>query len=81
MDVKLTLNVEKSIVEEAKSYAKSQKVSLSHLIETYLYSLTRKKGNAVEITPIVKSLSGVINLENDFDYKAGYADYLVEKYK
>jgi hypothetical protein len=30
---------------------------------------------------LVESLSGVIHLENDFDYKKGYADYLIEKYK
>jgi hypothetical protein len=35
----------------------------------------------VEITPLVISLSGVINLEDDFDYQAQHTDYLMEKYK
>jgi hypothetical protein len=81
MDTKLTLNVNKSVIEKAKEYAKSHKVSLSHLIESYLSSLVNKEDKEIEITPLVKSLSGVIKLDKDFDYKKEYGDYLIEKYK
>ena len=81
MDTKLTLNVDKSVIKRAKEYAKSHKISLSKLIETYLASLTNKKSQENEITPLVESLTGVIELEKDFDYKNGYSDYLTEKYK
>lgn len=81
MDTKLTLNVDKAVIEKAKEYARSQKISLSRLIESYLASLTSKKTKDIEITPLVESLSGVIELDNDFDYKEGYTDYLIEKYK
>jgi hypothetical protein len=81
MDTKLTLNVDKSVIEQAKVYAKSHKVSLSRLIESYLSSLVIKKEKESEITPLVKSLSGVINLEKDFNYKESYTDFLMEKYK
>ena len=81
MYTKLTLNVDKSVIERAKEYAKSHKISLSKLIESYLSSLTKKKGQETEITPLVESLIGVIELDKDFDYKKGYSDYLLEKYK
>jgi len=81
MYTKLTLNVNKSVIESAKEYAKSNKVSLSKLIESYLASLTNKKGQEVEITPLVESLIGVIELDKDFDYKNGYTDFLMKKYK
>ena len=81
MDTKLTLVADKEIIEKAKQYAKSQKISLSRLIESYLASLTGKKLDEIEISPLVKSLSGVISLENDFDAKEKYADFLLEKYK
>lgn len=81
MDTKLTLNVDKNVIEQAKKYAKSHKISLSRLIESYLSSLNVKKDREIEITPLVKSLSGVIKLENDFNYKESYTDYLIEKYK
>lgn len=81
MDTKLTLNVDKSTIEQAKEYAKSHKISLSRLIESYLSSLVIKKDKDLEITPLVKSLSGVIKLEEDFNYKESYTGYLIEKYK
>ncbi len=83
METKLTLRLNDSVIERAKIYAKSQRISLSKMIETYLDSLTREKDNdkEIHITPLVESLSGVIKLPPDFDYKNGYANYLTEKYK
>lgn len=83
METKLTLRLNDNVIERAKIYAKSQKISLSKMIESYLDSLTSEKDsdNKISITPLVESLSGVINLPPDFDYKHEYADYLTEKYK
>ncbi len=83
METKLTLRLNDSVIERAKIYAKSQRISLSKMIESYLDSLTREKDidNKKSITPLVESLSGVINLPPGFDYKNEYADYLTEKYK
>ncbi len=84
MDSKLTLKLDKAIIEQAKVYAKKNQVSLSRLIENYLASLTQKdKSNkkVIEITPLVKSLSGSIKVPNDFDYEKAKHNYLMEKYK
>lgn len=81
MDKKLTLSLDKSIIESAKNYAKSNNISLSKLIESYLATLTKRKRSSKEITPLVESLSGVINLDENFDIKDAYTDFLIEKYK
>jgi hypothetical protein len=81
MDTKLTLKLEQAIIEKAKVYAKSQKTSLSQLVENYLLNITNEKKEEEKITPLVKSLSGIIKLPIDLDLKKGYADYLTEKYK
>lgn len=81
MDTKLTLNVDKNVIEQAKEYAKSHQISLSRLVESYLASLIEKKDGETEITPLVESLSGVIELDKDFDYKESYTNFLMEKYK
>ncbi|RYM35545.1 hypothetical protein ERX46_00735 [Brumimicrobium glaciale] len=81
MDKKLTLSLNKSVIESAKDYAKSNDISLSKLIESYLAALVKHKKSPTEITPLVESLSGVISLDKDFDVKDAYADYLIEKYK
>lgn len=81
MDKKLTLSLKAEIIEAAKRYARSNEVSLSKLIESYLSSLTRKESEKAEITPLVESLSGVISMKNDYDEKEEYTRYLIEKYK
>ncbi len=71
METKLTLRLNDSVIKRAKKYAKSQRISLSKMIESYLDSLTLEKDidNEISITPLVESLSGVIILQSDFDYK------------
>lgn len=83
MDTKLTLRLNDDVIERAKIYARTHNISLSKMIESYLDSVTRQndteKGN--KVTPLVKSISGVIDLPADFDYKKEYRDYLDKKYK
>lgn len=79
MNTKLTLNIDQSVIEEAKFYAKNNRVSLSKLIENYLLSLTNKNEEKSKVSPLVESLTGVIKLENN-DYKKEYSDYLAKKY-
>lgn len=79
MDKKLTLKLDNSVIERAKSYAKKKNTSVSKLVESYLGLLTDAKGSQ-EITPLVKSLSGVVNLPENFDYKKNYKKHLSSKY-
>ena len=82
MNKKLTLSLNDNIIETAKHYAKSNNISLSKLIESYLGSLTKKEQKKEnQITPLVESLSGVISIDDDFDVKDDYTQYLIEKYK
>ncbi|MBK8501094.1 MAG: hypothetical protein IPL46_02205 [Saprospiraceae bacterium] len=79
MDTKLTLRLNSSVIEKAKEYARDHDISLSELIENYLQAITleRDKGNS-DISPLVKSLTGVIEL-NDESYKKKYSNYLADK--
>lgn len=81
MDTKLTLKLDEDIIEKAKEYAKAKKTSLSVLIENYLQKITSEKKTKKNITPLVKSLSGIVKLPKDHDPKKEYSDYLSNKYK
>ncbi|MCB0760348.1 MAG: hypothetical protein KDC12_02415 [Flavobacteriales bacterium] len=81
MDKKLTLSLNENVIEQAKMYARANDISLSKLIEMYLASLTRKKKVANDITPLVKSLSGIIDDPKEAEDKNAYTNYLIEKYK
>ena len=79
MNAKLTLNLNKSIIEGAKLYAKENKVSLSKLIENYLNSFTNDSSVNKKTSPLVESLTGVIPNEY-IDDRKDYRNYLTEKY-
>jgi hypothetical protein len=78
MNTKLTLNLDSEIIYEAKTYAKSHKVSLSKLIEIYLNSLTKESKKQIAVSPLVESLTGII--PNDFDERKEYRNYIDKKY-
>ena len=85
MDTKLTLKLDKYVIEQAKEYASSHKRSLSRIIESYLRSLINIDKNDdesdIEISPFVKSMSTGVNIPADLDYKSEILDHLADKYK
>ncbi len=83
MSTKLTLTVDKAIIEAAKKYAKSNGRSLSNIIEEYLKSLVQNKtdNSDFEISPLVQSLWGSVKpLPESMDYKEILAEELTKKY-
>ncbi|MEQ9165484.1 MAG: DUF6364 family protein [Fulvivirga sp.] len=79
MESKLTLKLDKQVINHAKTYAKMHNTSLSKMIENYLQSITTKKKGTIEISPLVESLTGIIDLKNK-DKRKDYTDFLSEKY-
>jgi hypothetical protein len=80
MNAKLTLKLDSTVIARAKKYAKRHNTSLSKMIESYFQSVTREDSSAAEITPLVRSLSGVLKLPADYDYRKDYTDYLDQKH-
>lgn len=82
MNTKLTLTIEKDIIERAKNYAKGKNRSLSDIIENYLKMLTEKedKNSEQQLNPIVKSLKGSFKMPKNMDYKKELKNRLEEKY-
>lgn len=80
METKLTLKLKKNIIDRAKKYARDQEISLSKLIENYLNAITTSSDQQKDISPLVKSISGVIKLQDNIDHKDAYHKSLEEKY-
>lgn len=80
MDTKLTLKLNKEIIEEAKKYAREKNISLSKLIESYLERLNRPAVSE-PITPLVKQLAGTGTLTANGDARAAYQKHISDKYK
>lgn len=85
MDAKLTLKLDKNVIEKAKIYAAEHKHSLSLMVENYLKvvtSMEKKEANKeIKISEFVKSI-GIdgVNLPENFDYKKELTEVLSQKY-
>lgn len=80
MNTKLTLTIEQSIIERAKSYAKGKGHSLSDIIENYLKAITTEQRVVEDISPLINSLRGSFKAPESFDYKKELSKGLSEKY-
>lgn len=81
MNTKLTLSLDKKVIEEAKIYAKTTGRSLSEMVETYLKKVTKpQQVNEEELSEDLKKLYGCIKLPESFDYKKEMGNILYEKY-
>jgi len=82
MDTKLTLKLDKDVIEKAKRYAVTHDISLSQMVEKYFIAVTGEgNDNNVTLSPVVRELSGVIDADSSSVYRDDYADYLANKYK
>ncbi len=68
MTTKLTLTLEKTVIDRAKYFAKHTGRSLSELIENYLEKITQEEQNTSFSTKLQK-LVGSVHLPDDFDEK------------
>ena len=81
MDAKLTLKLDKQIIDQAKSFAKSNHTSLSSLVEGFFARLLEKEQNSVlNASATVQALAGVLKVQNESELESLKEKYLVEKY-
>ena len=82
MNTKLTLTIEREIIERAKNYAKGKNRSLSDIIENYLKILTKEERNnkRKKLNPAVEALKGSFKMPQDMDYKKELKNRLENKY-
>ena len=81
MTTKLTLTIEKSVIEKAKKYAKGTQRSLSEMVQKYLETLVESPKEESELSPKIKRLAGSLKMAEDFDYDKALDHYDREKYK
>jgi len=82
MNTKLTLTIERDIIERAKNYARDKNRSLSDIIENYLKIITdkEKQDKDQKLNPVVESLKGSFKMPKNSDYKKELRNRLEEKY-
>ena len=82
MNTKLTLTLEKEVIEIAKAYAKEKGQSLSEMVENYfkLVTIDRRKIKPKDLSPRIRRLRGIIKVTEKIDYKKTLTEELSKKY-
>ncbi|MGM0621293.1 MAG: DUF6364 family protein [Bacteroidota bacterium] len=81
MATRLNITVDKTVVDEAKQYAREHGRSLSGLIEEYLKSLISRDKKDFEPGPLVKSLWGSVNpIPEEKDYSELVEEEILKKH-
>ena len=82
MEAKLTLKLNETSISRAKKYVSQIGTSLSAIVENFFDNLTINEDKAeFSYSPLVNELSGIIHLDENFDYKSEYTSYLDKKYE
>ena len=82
MSTKLTLTIEKEVIQTAKEYAKEKGQSLSELVENYfkLITINRREIKPKELSPRIQRLRGIIKTKEKLDYKQILEEELAKKH-
>jgi len=81
MNTKLTLSIDRTVIDRAKRDLQTKEKSLSGLIEDYFRLLLATKSKRTPNAPIVEELTGIAGLDKRVDENDIIAEYLLEKYK
>ena len=80
LNKKLTLKLDGTVIESAKTYAAIHNESVSGLVEKYLRALTENILSTTEIkSKKIQSISGVIKLPENYDEKHDYREFRATK--
>lgn len=80
MNTKLTLTIEKNVIEKAKRYAKQTGRSLSDIIEKYLEEISDEQVDSAALSNQLNEIIGSVKLPKEFDAKKAIREYLEKKY-
>ena len=82
MNTKLTLTIEKEVMEIAKTYAKEKGQSLSEMVENYFKFVTvpRMQVKEKQLSSRVRKLRGIIKGDDNANYNQILAEELSKKY-
>ncbi len=82
MATKLTLTIDKEVINRAKRYAEKTGRSLSHLVESYLNNITRSEPDLKKKLPEdLRKLFGAVSVPNDLNHKKEVRKILGNKKK
>jgi len=81
MQTKLTLTMDQFAIEDAKHYAKEHHTSLSRMVQTFFSGLMKTETGGIELTGVLRELSGVLRDEDLGNVKSDKQSRLVQRFE
>lgn len=78
--VKLTLSVDRDLIDKAKRYARRHDKSLSDLVSSYLRQITADEQDANDVDPLVRDVADEIPMDQIMDLGDARCQHLKAKY-
>lgn len=81
MDAKLTLKLDRRVIDQTKKLAAERGTSVSRMVETYFRGLTVAQMRGPEPKGLIAELAGIAAGARVADSRRDYAEHLAEKYR
>ncbi len=83
MDTKLTLKLDREVIEQAKLYARRTEQSVSKIVENYFRFIVveDREKEEFDISPTVRQISGILPPLDNQCLRNEYTAYLEKKYR
>ena len=78
--VKLTLSVDRDLIDKAKRYARRHDKSLSDLVSSYLRQITADEQDADDVYPLVRDVADELPMDQIADLGDARCQHLKAKY-
>ena len=78
--VKLTLSVDRHLIDKAKRYARRHDRSLSDLVSSYLRQITADEQDVDDVDPLVRDVADEIPIDQVVDLDDARYQHLKDKY-
>ncbi len=81
MNKKLTLLLDETVIDQAKTYAEDHKKTLSGMVENYFRYITSQNRQIREktVSPELENLAGIITIPETLDIKEEYRQHRAKK--
>ena len=78
--MKLTLSIDRDLIDKAKQYARRYDRSLSDLVSSYLLRITADEQDADDVDPLVRDVADEVPMDQIVDLGDARCQHLKAKY-
>jgi len=79
MKARVSISIDKVLLEKVKNYASKQGLNVSKLVEEYFETITQREGKP-SLLDVLKNIEFKTEYPENFDFKKNYHEERKEKY-